>query len=110
MIDRRFPWCMLVPRQAGLTELHHLSAAGRLALMAEIELESCALIEACGAAKINVGALGNLVPQLHVHVVSRTPQDAAWPGPVWGLGTAERYETSALEALTTRLCGMLELR
>jgi diadenosine tetraphosphate (Ap4A) HIT family hydrolase len=110
MNDRRFPWCILVPRQAGLTELHHLPAADRPALMAEIELVSRALIDACRAAKINVGALGNLVPQLHVHVVGRTPQDAAWPGPVWGFGAAESYETSALEALTSRLCEVLELR
>jgi diadenosine tetraphosphate (Ap4A) HIT family hydrolase len=110
MNDRRFPWCILVPRQAGLTELHHLPAADRPALMAEIEVVSRALIEVCGAAKINVGALGNLVAQLHVHVVGRTPQDAAWPGPVWGFGTAERYQTPALEALTNRLGGVLELR
>lgn len=109
MNDARFPWCILVPRRAGLTEWHHVPAADRGALMAEIETVSLALIGVCGARKINVGALGNVVPQLHVHVVARHPDDAAWPAPVWGSGPAEPYQPEALEELAGRLgraCGV----
>jgi diadenosine tetraphosphate (Ap4A) HIT family hydrolase len=92
MNDRRFPWCILVPRFADLTELHEVPGGARLALMEEIEAVSRTLLRECGATKINVGALGNLVPQLHVHVIGRRPDDAAWPGPVWGSGAAIAYE------------------
>ncbi len=103
MNDRRFPWCILVPRTPDLTELHHLSAPDRVAVMDEIAWASRALLEHFGAAKINVGALGNLVPQLHIHVVGRTPADAAWPGPVWGSGTAQPYPPAERDAVTDRL-------
>jgi diadenosine tetraphosphate (Ap4A) HIT family hydrolase len=89
--DSRFPWCILVPRRDGLRELHDLSAAEGALLFAEIDRVSRALIATCGAHKLNVGALGNLVPQLHIHVIARQPDDAAWPGPVWGTGPAEPY-------------------
>ncbi len=59
-----------------------------------------------GAAKINVGALGNLVPQLHIHVVARNPDDAAWPGPVWGAGAAEPYAPGAADALIAQLASL----
>jgi diadenosine tetraphosphate (Ap4A) HIT family hydrolase len=52
--------------------------------------------------KVNVGALGNVVPQLHIHVLGRDPSDATWPNPVWGVGTAERYEAEALEECVDR--------
>jgi diadenosine tetraphosphate (Ap4A) HIT family hydrolase len=103
MDDSRFPWCILVPRATGLRELHDLSGSARGALFDEIEAVSRALLEIDGVQKINVGALGNLVPQLHVHVVGRHPGDAAWPGPVWGAGTAVAYERAAREKLMDRL-------
>jgi len=103
MNDRRFPWLILVPRRAGLRELHDVPAEHRVALMAEIEVASKVLLEQLGATKINVGALGNVVPQLHVHVVGRRAQDAAWPAPVWGFGAAERYEDSELDQLSEQL-------
>jgi diadenosine tetraphosphate (Ap4A) HIT family hydrolase len=103
MNDSRFPWCILVPRQAGLRELHELHAADGAKLFAELDRVSRALIDCCGAYKLNVGALGNLVPQLHVHVVARQPEDAAWPGPVWGSGPAVPYAADAASALATRL-------
>lgn len=102
MKDRRFPWCILVPRHPGLTEWHHLPTADHGTLMSEIETVSLALLDA-GARKINVGSLGNLVPQLHIHVVGRHPDDAAWPGPVWGSGRAEPYDPAALRALAAQL-------
>src|SRR4029453_13744189 len=92
--DARFPWVVLVPRIAGARELEDLEANDRSGLMAEIVLAGGA-VRAGGEAlgrpvqKLNVGQLGNLTPQLHVHVVGRRADDPAWPGPVWGVGTAE---------------------
>ncbi|HEY5644327.1 MAG TPA: HIT family protein [Pseudomonadales bacterium] len=97
MNDARFPWCILVPRFPGLTELHHLPAAARLPFMEELELVSRALLALPEVTKINVGALGNRVAQLHVHLVGRHPDDAAWPGPVWGVGRAEPYPAEAAD-------------
>ena len=91
MNDSRYPWLILVPRIAGATELHHLSKSNRDLLMEEITQTSTGLSELYDPDKINVGALGNIVSQLHVHVVARRLSDDAWPGPVWGLGAAIPY-------------------
>lgn len=109
MNDRRFPWVILVPRRAGLRELHELPAAARLQLFDEIEAVSRALLERFGAEKINVGALGNLVPQLHVHVVGRSAADPAWPGPVWGSGQAAPYPNDELNRVIARLRELLKV-
>lgn len=99
--DARYPWIVLVPRLAAARELEDLPAADRARLMDEI-LSAGAAVRAIGAAlgrpveKLNVGALGNVTPQLHVHVVGRRSDDAAWPGPVWGFGTAQAYGAEAL--------------
>ena len=106
--DRRFPWCVLVPRQADLRELHDLPADALASLMNEVVAVSRALKIHCNAFKINVGALGNLVPQLHVHVVGRRENDDAWPGPVWGHGQAIPYEEAEAARLRNALreaCG-----
>jgi len=95
MNDARFPWCILVPRFPALTEWHHLPATARLPFFEEMDRLSRCLLTLPEVTKINVGALGNRVPQLHVHVVGRHPADAAWPGPVWGAGTAEAYAPAA---------------
>ncbi|MDB5483709.1 MAG: putative Diadenosine tetraphosphate (Ap4A) hydrolase [Caulobacteraceae bacterium] len=99
-LDARFPWLILIPRVAGARELEDLTPADRARLMDEIVLVGQAVRaigEALGrpVAKLNVGALGNITPQLHVHVVGRRPDDAAWPGPVWGAAGAVDYEPSA---------------
>ena len=107
MNDARYPWLILVPRHAGLSELHDLAQAERMALIEEIARAGAALKVLADAVKINVGALGNLVPQLHVHVVARRPGDAAWPGPVWGQGTAEPYQTGARDEFIARLRSVL---
>jgi len=100
--DARFAWVVLIPRIAGAVELEDLSGNDRGALMQEVVLAGAAVRavgEALGrpVAKLNVGQLGNVTPQLHVHVVGRRPDDAAWPRPVWGVGTAEAYAPDALE-------------
>lgn len=101
--DVRFPWLVLIPRIAGARELEDLSPDRRARLMGEIVLAGHAA-RAAGQAlglpvtKLNVGQLGNLTPQLHVHVVGRRADDPAWPGPVWGAGEAQAYEAAALRA------------
>lgn len=101
--DARWPWIVLIPRKMGARELEHLSPASRGQLMEEIVLAGAA-VRAIGAAlgrpvdKLNVGQLGNITPQLHVHVIGRRPDDAAWPGPVWGVGQATPYSPKALAA------------
>jgi diadenosine tetraphosphate (Ap4A) HIT family hydrolase len=103
MNDARYPWLILVPRQDGAVELFDLDAAARAVLVEEIARAAQVLKSSADAAKINIGALGNLVPQLHVHVVGREPGDAAWPGPVWGQGAAQPYDAAALSAFVARL-------
>ena len=103
MNDARYPWLVLVPRRAGLSEIHDLKHAERMVLIEEVNRASAGLKSLSGAAKINVGALGNLVPQLHVHVVARREGDAAWPGPVWGHGAAAAYEQNIKDALIEKL-------
>jgi len=103
MNDARFPWCILVPRAADISEWHHLPADLQGTVMAEISAVSNVLERLPGITKLNVGALGNRVPQLHIHVLGRHPEDAAWPDPVWGFGTPEAYSTDAAAQLTERL-------
>ena len=91
MNDSRFPWLILVPRRADVTDIHELRECDRAALIEEVAETSRALSAVTQPDKINVAALGNLVPQLHVHVVARRRTDPAWPGPVWGAGAALPY-------------------
>jgi len=101
--DARFAWIVLIPRAPEARELEDLSPAQRAQLLDEI-LATGAAVRAIGealgrpVAKLNVGQLGNVTPQLHVHVVGRRPDDAAWPGPVWGAGEARAYDPAALDA------------
>lgn len=99
MNDARFPWLILVPRVPDAVEILDLAKADRAALCDEITAVSETLITVTGCDKLNVAALGNLVRQLHVHVVARFAGDAAWPGPVWGNGKAVAYEAEARDRL-----------
>lgn len=105
--DARYPWLTLVPRRADAVELHDLAPADRTILMEEIARAGAGLKALTGAAKINTGALGNIVPQLHIHVVARAPGDPAWPGPVWGHSPAEPYAPAEREQMLARLRGRL---
>jgi diadenosine tetraphosphate (Ap4A) HIT family hydrolase len=82
--DSRYHWGLLVPRRAGVIEMRDLAAADQAQLMTEIVKLSDMIRTLPGVGKLNVGNLGNMVPQLHVHVIGRYPGDPAWPGPVWG--------------------------
>ena len=103
MKDRRFPWLILVPEREAVREIYELPAADRAELIEEIARVSEVLKRLFHPDKLNVGALGNVVPQLHVHVVARFATDPAWPGPVWGSGAAIPYADDQLEALRERL-------
>ncbi len=92
MNDSRFPWLLLVPERHGAVEIIDLAPADQVQLMAEIRLVSQAMKELFRPEKLNVAAIGNIVRQLHVHVIARNPGDAAWPGPVWGTQPAPPYE------------------
>lgn len=91
MNDQRFPWVIVVPKVEGVTEWYQLSEEQQQQLLAVVNRCAKHLQTLTGAEKINIGALGNLVPQLHVHVIARSSDDAAWPGPVWGQGKAEAF-------------------
>jgi diadenosine tetraphosphate (Ap4A) HIT family hydrolase len=96
MDDTRFAWIVLVPRRAEAVEWIDLDGGAQRLLLAEVN-RAGALLRATGPCdKLNVGALGNLVRQLHVHVVARLVGDAAWPGPVWGAGAMVRFAPDAL--------------
>jgi diadenosine tetraphosphate (Ap4A) HIT family hydrolase len=104
--DVRWPWIVLIPRRLGLREIEDLAPPDLEAAMGEI-LAAGRAVRAIGEAggrpieKLNIGALGNVVPQLHLHVVGRRSDDAAWPGPVWGFGAPVAYtiEEAAVVAL-----------
>jgi len=96
MDDGRFPWLVLVPRVAGASEWIDLDGGQQRLLLAEINQLSRLLQAEPGVHKLNIGALGNIVRQLHVHLVGRHEGDAAWPGPVWGSGPAQRLEPGEL--------------
>ena len=102
MDDARFPWLLLVPRVPGASEWIDLDGGQQRLLLAEINQLSQLLRAEAGVEKINIGALGNIVRQLHVHVLGRHAGDAAWPGPVWGSGAARRHDAEQLAALTAR--------
>jgi diadenosine tetraphosphate (Ap4A) HIT family hydrolase len=102
MNDARFPWLILVPRRAGLSELTDLDEADAAMLMDEIRVATRVMLALAKPDKVNIGALGNVVAQLHVHVVGRFRSDPAWPGPVWGSGAANPYPAHAAAALADR--------
>lgn len=112
--DARYPWIVLIPRRTGARELEDLSTIDRAGLMEEGVLAGRA-VRAMGEAlgrpvqKLNVAALGNVTPQLHLHVVGRRRDDEAWPGPVWGAGEALAYaaaEQSAALAVARATLGL----
>lgn len=108
MGDSRWPWLLLVPQRPGITELFELTPLDQAMLTFEQITVAAALKTATGATKINVGALGNIVRQLHVHVIARSEGDANWPGPVWGHGTAIAYDDGDRQAFKTRLLEALQ--
>jgi len=103
MNDANYPWLILVPRLPDVTELIDLEENAQVQLTAEIARASAALKAVTACDKLNVAALGNVVPQLHVHVIARRRDDAAWPKPVWGAAPAKAYAPAARDALIAAL-------
>jgi diadenosine tetraphosphate (Ap4A) HIT family hydrolase len=104
MNDANFPWLILVPRRAGVSEIIDLGAEQSL-LTAELALVSRALKDETRCDKLNVAAIGNVVPQLHIHIVARRKDDAAWPKPVWGAVSRRAYEGDAMERFVAAIRG-----
>lgn len=108
MDDARFPWLVLVPRRGGLEEWGELNPEDSARLAEEIGKAGRVLTQMFRPTKVNVGALGNIVRQMHVHVIARFDTDAAWPGPVWGQGTRVPYESARKDRLCTELVALLK--
>jgi diadenosine tetraphosphate (Ap4A) HIT family hydrolase len=109
MRDSRYAWLILVPRRSGLAEVSDLGEDERALLWREVDAAGAAIRAVAPCDKLNIGALGNIVRQLHVHVVARREGDAAWPGPVWGFGKAEVYAEGEAERLVAALRENLDL-
>ncbi len=107
MNDARYPWLILVPARDGLSEVHDLNASDQALLNDEIIRVSRAMTELFTPEKINVGALGNIVRQLHIHIIARRTDDPAWPGPVWGHSPAVPYTVEQLVDMQSRLASGL---
>ena len=103
MNDARFPWLVLVPRRPGANEIFDLNEADRLTLTKEYCRAGERLKALTKAEKINICAIGNMVPQLHVHVIARKADDPVWPSPVWSRGYAAPYEPAELDIFLRRL-------
>ncbi|CDZ61588.1 HIT family protein [Neorhizobium galegae] len=101
--DSRWPWLVMVPQRAGMTEIFDLSPAEQALLSVEVNRVAAALKTVTGATKINVGALGNIVRQLHVHVIARFEGDPNWPGPIWGFGQPVTYEEQQKQDFLNKL-------
>lgn len=103
MNDMHYPWLILVPRQENMREIFELSVKNQQQLLRESSWVSERLSKHFNADKINIGALGNMVPQLHLHHIARYQNDAAWPGPVWGKHPAQPYTPENLVMMHQRL-------
>ena len=107
MNDSRYPWLLLVPRLPDIREFIDLDMTNRARIWREIEDVSEMMRREFSPHKLNVAALGNVVPQLHVHIIARSLDDAAWPRPVWGVGDRIPYEPEAGQVLAARLSAAL---
>jgi diadenosine tetraphosphate (Ap4A) HIT family hydrolase len=97
MKDANYPWFILVPDRQGITEMYQLTEREQQQLMRESSIMAKVLVEDFQADKVNIAALGNVVPQLHVHHIARYHDDPAWPAPVWGACAAQAYDEDALQ-------------
>ncbi len=108
MNDARYPWVILVPRHASISEVFELSITDQQQLWREATQLGEAMKTALGGDKINIATLGNVVSQLHVHVVLRRHTDTAWPAPVWGNGKAEPYDLNGQAQLRDQLLALID--
>lgn len=101
--DANYPWFILVPRRAGVTEIYHLSAEDQQMMIHESSYLAENLADLFAGYKMNIASLGNMVPQLHIHHIVRYENDPAWPGPVWGKVPAVPYSSEQLDELRRKL-------
>jgi diadenosine tetraphosphate (Ap4A) HIT family hydrolase len=101
--DANWPWLLLVPRRPGVSEIIDLDEVERAQLMTEISRVALALKQVTACDKLNVAALGNVVPQLHVHVIARRSGDAGWPKPIWGAAPPLPHDPRELDRLVTAI-------
>jgi len=104
--DKRFAWFILVPKRANIREAYELNEADQLTLMRESAAFGRAIMTAFDGDKLNIGALGNMVPQLHIHHIVRHKGDAAWPGAVWGCPGASAYSDADLGVIKKQVAAM----
>jgi diadenosine tetraphosphate (Ap4A) HIT family hydrolase len=107
--DSNYPWLILVPRMPGISEIIDLDPNEQVQLLGEIDAAARALKSVATFEKLNIAAIGNMVKQLHVHVIGRSPTDATWPKPVWGLAPPVPYTPAARDALIGKLRTALKL-
>ncbi len=101
--DANYPWLILVPKRESVREIYHLSEADQQQLLRESSHLAEVMTSIYAPTKINIAALGNSVPQLHLHHVARFDTDPAWPGAIWGAVDAKPYDTALLEKRVARL-------
>jgi len=109
MNDANYPWLILVPRKADITEIIDLDESEQAQLMSDVTRAARALRDVAACHKLNIAALGNAVPQLHVHIIARFRDDPAWPKPVWGAVPPRRYEREELDKFIAPLRAKLGL-
>ncbi len=109
MNDSRWPWLLLIPQRSEVTEIHDLTPLDQTMLTFETNMVAEALKRMTGCEKINTGALGNIVRQLHIHVIARNEGDTAWPGPVWGAGPRKPCRREDLHDLRARIHAALSV-
>jgi len=105
--DSQYPWFILVPQRQDVSEIHQLSASDQQQLIRESSLLAACIEKEFKADKINIAALGNMVPQLHIHHIVRYKNDPAWPAPVWGYATAVPYSGQLAASLCANMCRLL---
>lgn len=107
MDDSRWPWLVLMPRRPGATEVHDLESADIIQAATETSLVARELKHVTKCRKINTAAIGNIVEQLHIHVIARNEGDANWPGPIWGYGERVPYDKHDRETIMANLANAL---
>jgi diadenosine tetraphosphate (Ap4A) HIT family hydrolase len=108
MNDARYPWCVLVPEREDMREIYELTPEDQILLLRESVRLGRFMAAEFSAHKLNVAALGNLVPQLHIHHIVRFRHDPAWPRPIWGLGECQPYSATERDRMLARLRPLLE--
>lgn len=103
MNDRQYPWCLLVPERENILEIYELSQQDQQQLLTESSLLTSKMAEIYRADKMNIAAIGNMVPQLHVHHIVRYRTDKAWPAPVWGHSNALPYDKNQIKDQVAKL-------